>query len=75
MRDTQTGQAHAGNFAKLDDPAFLAERSRVRGLLEHPSENSAARADLERVYAAMTEEFLRRASLAWTQASKEGNTR
>ena len=69
MGEKATGQARSGNFNELDDPAFLAERARVRGLLEHQPESSADRADLEHVYAAMTEEFCRRAGLAWRKAN------
>jgi hypothetical protein len=54
-------------FAQLDDPAFLAERARVRGFLGNQPEDSPGRAELERVFEAMTAEFLRRARVAWTQ--------
>ena len=57
------------DFRRLDDPAFLAERARLRGQMEHVPENSAGRAGLERLYQAMTEEFLRRARVAWKPAS------
>jgi hypothetical protein len=57
------------DFTQLDDPAFFAERARVRGLLEYQPKNTVARAELERVYDAMTAEFLRRAHLAWTPAN------
>jgi hypothetical protein len=67
MGETQSGQARPGNFTDLDDPAFLADRARVRGLLEHQPENSVDRAELERVYEAMTAEFCRRARIAWRQ--------
>lgn len=53
---------------QLDDTAFLDERARVRGRLEHEPENAIGRPELERVYAAMTEEFLRRARIAWATA-------
>ena len=56
-------------FTHLDDPAFLDERARVRGLLEYAPQNTLGRAQLERLYAAMTEEFLRRARIAWTPAN------
>jgi hypothetical protein len=58
------------NFTHLDDPAFLSERARLRGRLEHPdtAENARVRTELERLYEAMTEEFLRRARSAWTSA-------
>jgi hypothetical protein len=57
------------DFTQLDDPAFFAERARLRRLLEYQPENSIARTKVERVYDAMTEEFLRRARLAWSPAS------
>jgi hypothetical protein len=59
----------SSDFTHLDDPAFLDERARVRGLLEYEPQNTIGRAQLERLYAAMTEEFLRRARIAWTPAS------
>jgi hypothetical protein len=59
------------DFSRLDDPAFLAERARVRGLLEYEPETAVGRPELERLYAAMTEEFLRRARIAWAPASEQ----
>jgi hypothetical protein len=53
-------------FYQLDDPAFLAERARLRSRLEHVPENAIGRPRLERLYDAMTEEFCRRARIAWT---------
>ena len=53
-------------FHQLDDPAFLAERARLRSRLEHVPENAIGRRRLERLYEAMTEEFCRRARIAWT---------
>ena len=55
-------------FYQLDDPAFLAERARLRSRLEHAPENSVGRPTLERLYEAMTEEFCRRARIAWTRS-------
>ena len=55
------------DFAKLSDPAFLAERARVRDELEHES-GAGGRADLQRVFDAMNREFDRRARIAWTRA-------
>lgn len=72
MGDAQDMQIFSGNFLELDDPAFLAERARVRGLLEHQPEHSTDRAELLQVYAAMTEEFCRRASIAWAAGSLTG---
>jgi hypothetical protein len=57
------------DFTRLDDPAFLAERAGVRRLLEHHPKNGIGRAELERLYEAMTDEFCRRARIAWTTAS------
>ncbi|HEX3962175.1 MAG TPA: hypothetical protein VHZ03_37025 [Trebonia sp.] len=57
------------DFSELDDPAFLDQRARLREQLEHVRENAAGRAGLERLYEAMTEEFLRRARVAWTTTS------
>lgn len=57
------------DYTHLDDPAFLDERARVREQLEHEPENAIGRPELERVYAAMTEEFLRRARIAWATTS------
>lgn len=45
------------SLAALDDPAFLAERRRVREAIE----------TLQERYQALEEEFIRRASLAWQQ--------
>jgi hypothetical protein len=74
MDDTTARPASVGDFTGLDDPGFLAERARVRGLLEHQPENSVGQAELARVYAAMTEEFCRRARIAW-QPTKPENQR
>jgi hypothetical protein len=57
------------DFTHPDDPAFLDERARVRGLLGYEPENTIGRAELERVFEAMTAEFLRRARIAWTEAT------
>lgn len=52
------------DFTQLDDPAFLAERARIRDELEHTPEHSVS-TGLTGRYQAMNEEFLRRASAAW----------
>lgn len=57
------------DFARLDDPAFLAERRRVREALEHAAEHGAS-PELTARYQRLHEEFLRRVSIAWDQASK-----
>jgi hypothetical protein len=59
------------DFTHLDDPAFLSERARLRGRLEHTPENAGGRTELERLYRAMTDEFLHRARIAWTSAPAE----
>lgn len=53
-------------LATMDDPDFLAERRRVREELERVPVPST---DLTARYAALTEEFIRRASAAWAQAN------
>ena len=57
-------------FHHLDDPAFLAERARLRSRLEHVPKNAIGRPRLERLYEAMTEEFCRRARIAWARRTK-----
>jgi hypothetical protein len=52
------------DFSQLDDPEFLAERSRVRAELEHMPENAGS-PDLTDRYQKLNDEFLRRASAAW----------
>jgi hypothetical protein len=56
------------DFTHIDDPAFLDERARLRGRLEHLPQNARGRDEIERRYEAKTEEFLRRARIAWTSA-------
>jgi hypothetical protein len=49
------------DLTTMNDPEFLAERARVRTQLEYrPS------AELTDRYQRLTEEFLRRARIAWT---------
>ena len=57
------------DFAKLDDPSFLAERARLRGLLEDQPDNGTAHAELQQRYDAMTAEFCCRARITWTRTS------
>jgi hypothetical protein len=57
----------SSEFGHLDDPAFLDARARLRERLEHVPENAVDRPELERVREAMTEEFCRRARIAWSQ--------
>jgi hypothetical protein len=54
-------------FAQLDDPEFLAERTRVREELEHTPAHEAS-PELTARYQRLNDEFLRRASVAWAQA-------
>lgn len=61
-------EAFSDDFAQLDDLAFIAERRRVREELEHTPEHAVSLEMVAR-YQAMNEEFLRRARLAWTQAT------
>ena len=59
----------SSDFTQLDELTFLNVRARVRERLDHEPENAIGRPELERVYEAMTEEFLRRARIAWATAS------
>lgn len=61
------------DFYRLDDPAFLEERARLRERLQHVPENSVDRMELERLYESMTEEFLRRARIAWATTGTEAS--
>lgn len=49
-------------LSQLDDPAFLAERRRVREELEH---HPGAGTELTERYQQLNDEFLRRARIAW----------
>ena len=60
----------SADFTQLDDPAFLAERARVRDRLARVPDNTEGRAELERLYEAMNIEFDRRASAAWAIANR-----
>jgi hypothetical protein len=61
-------EAFGLDVRQLDDPAFLATRRRVREELEHTPEHEIS-PELKAYYQQLNDEFLRRASLAWTQAS------
>jgi hypothetical protein len=54
-------------LSELDDPAFLAERRRVRTLLEHMP-GLEARPGLAERMRELDDEFIRRARLAWQDA-------
>jgi hypothetical protein len=56
------------DLTQLDDPVFLAERRRVRELLEHTPEHEVSPSLRER-FELLNAEFLRRARLAWTRAN------
>lgn len=64
-------EAFSDDFAKLDDLAFIAARRRIREQLEHTPENEVT-PELKARYQRLDEEFLRRASLSWSQVSSEG---
>jgi hypothetical protein len=67
----QTGRnamSDSDDFSQLDDPEFLSERRRVREELEHTPEKELS-PELTARYQQLDDEFLRRASAAWTQAS------
>ena len=57
------------DFTQLDDPSFLNERARLRARLEQLPEDGRSRAELESLHDAMTDEFLRRARLAWSSTA------
>jgi hypothetical protein len=56
------------DFSQLGDPEFLAERRRVREELEHTPEQAVS-PELTARYEKLNDEFLRRARIAWAQAS------
>ena len=56
------------DVSEMSDPDFLALRRRVREELEHTPEHEIS-PSLAARYARLDEEFLRRASLAWTQTA------
>jgi hypothetical protein len=66
---TQSQSTEQADFSQLADPEFLAERRRVREALECAPKQSPGRAGLAARYEAMSAEFDRRASRAWTEAS------
>lgn len=65
----QPPNTEQADFSQLSDPDFLAERRRIREALENAPEQSPGRAGLVARYDAMSAEFDRRASRAWTAAS------
>ncbi len=58
------------DLARLDDVAFLAERRRVRGLIECAPDDSQSPELTER-YRQLNAEFDRRARAAWKTAARE----
>jgi DnaJ-domain-containing protein 1 len=56
------------DYHELADPEFLAERARVRELLERTSEDADNYAELAEILARMDDEFIRRARGAWSEA-------
>jgi len=59
------------DFTRMDDPEFLAERARMRELLECLPLEHDDYGRLAARYRAMQEEFFRRASIARSQAGGE----
>ena len=59
------------DFTRMDDPEFLAERARLRELLERLPLEHDDYGRLAARYRAMQEEFFRRASIARSQAGGE----
>jgi hypothetical protein len=60
--------SESDDFAKLDDPTFIALRRRVREELEHTPEHEVS-PELAARFQRLDEEFLRRARIAWTRDS------
>jgi hypothetical protein len=65
MGETMDVSQLTADFAKLDDPALIAERRRVRERFGRLPARSAERIDLEALFDLMTSELDRRASVAW----------
>jgi hypothetical protein len=61
------------DFTRMDDPEFLAERARIRELLECLALDHDDYGRLAARYRAMQEEFFRRASIARAQAAGEAH--
>jgi len=59
------------DFTRMDDPEFLAERARMRELLERLPLEHDDYGRLAARYRAMQEEFFRRASIARSPAGGE----
>ena len=66
--EARTSDSAGTELSELDDPAFLAERRRVRALLERTPEREVTSDLQERVHE-LEEEFIRRARLAWRRSS------
>jgi hypothetical protein len=60
--------SESDDFALLDDPAFIAERRRVREVLERTPKHEVS-PDLTARYQKLTDEFLRRARISWACSS------
>jgi hypothetical protein len=58
----------SGASSVADDPAFIAERRRVRTLFEHTTEHEVSD-DLRGHMRTLDEEFIRRARIAWQHAT------
>ena len=54
----------SNDFTKMSDPEFLAERRRVREVLEEMPEQEVSAALSER-FEKLNEEFIRRARISW----------
>jgi hypothetical protein len=62
------GMDDRDNVAAMDDVTFLAERAKVRRLLERTPEAEVP-VELAERYEALNEEFIRRARIAWQRVS------
>jgi hypothetical protein len=68
--ESRKAMSDTDDLSKLDDPAFLAERRRVREELEHTLEHALAGALVAR-YQRLNAEFDRRAAAAWSLEGAE----
>jgi hypothetical protein len=62
--------SEVGEFSQLDDPAFLAERRRVREELEGVPEHEQDPEQVAR-FQRLDDEFIRRASAAWAPGGSQ----
>jgi hypothetical protein len=64
-RGQERPMSEQDDFSQLDDPAFLAERARVREELERMPDHDQS-PELVARFARLDAEFVRRARVVWT---------